>query len=225
MNMHVSLPQESVSLASFRRTPQAAGFDRSRMTGMALAIVVHAAIAAALIYGGIRVAHDLAPEPIMVDVTPQTDASKPLPPPPVALVHPPSETIPMPEISIATDAPAAIHADPAPQAPSPPQTVASTAPSETQQSYLGRLLAYLNRFKRYPAEARSAHIQGVVMLHFVMDKAGRVTAFDIARSSGRPALDEEALALIQRAQPLPAIPDDFGKSEINAVVPIEFTLH
>lgn len=225
MNMHVSLPPESVSLASFRRAPQAAGFDRSRMIGMALAIVVHAAIAGALIYGGIRVARDLTPEPIMVDVTPQSDSAKPLPPPPVALVHPPSEMIPMPEISVANDAPAAIHADPTPPAKAAPPPVTPSAPAETQQSYLGRLLAYLNRFKRYPAGARAARIQGVVMLHFVMDKAGRVTAFDIARTSGRPALDEEALALIQRAQPLPAIPDDFGKNEINAVVPIEFTLH
>jgi protein TonB len=58
-----------------------------------------------------------------------------------------------------------------------------------------------------------------------MDKDGKVLSFDIAKSSGRPALDEEANALIQRAQPLPAIPSGYGKDQINAVVPIEFSLH
>ena len=54
---------------------------------------------------------------------------------------------------------------------------------------------------------------------------GKVIAFDLAKTSGRAALDQEALALIQRAQPLPAIPPGYGKDQINAVVPIEFSLH
>jgi periplasmic protein TonB len=51
-----------------------------------------------------------------------------------------------------------------------------------------------------------------------------VQSFEIAKSSGRPVLDAEALALIQRAQPLPALPADFPSSTLDAVVPIEFSL-
>jgi protein TonB len=57
-----------------------------------------------------------------------------------------------------------------------------------------------------------------------MDRSGHVTLSEIATSSGKPLLDAEALALMQRAQPLPAIPADFGKDTINAIVPIEFSL-
>ena len=74
---------------------------------------------------------------------------------------------------------------------------------EVRDNFLARLLAQLNRFKQYPRAARQAHIEGVVMLHFVMDAQGKVLGFEIAKSSGRPVLDNEALALIQRAQPLP----------------------
>jgi protein TonB len=62
------------------------------------------------------------------------------------------------------------------------------------------------------------------MLHFVMDADGKVVSSDIAKSSGRPILDAEALALIQRAQPLPALPVDFPTRTLDAVVPIEFAL-
>ena len=96
---------------------------------------------------------------------------------------------------------------------------------EGRDSFLGRLLAQLNRFKQYPRAARQAHIEGVVMLHFVMDAQGKVLSFEIAKSSGRPVLDNEALALIQRAQPLPALPADFPTRTLDAVVPIEFSLN
>jgi len=86
------------------------------------------------------------------------------------------------------------------------------------------VLAQLNRFKQYPRAARQARIEGVVMLHFVMAADGKVQSFEISKSSGRPVLDAEALALIQRAQPLPALPPDFPSRTLDAVVPIEFSL-
>ena len=63
------------------------------------------------------------------------------------------------------------------------------------------------------------------MLHFVMTADGKVQSFEIAKSSGRPVLDAEALALIQRAQPLPALPADFPTRTLDALVPIEFYLN
>jgi len=109
-----------------------------------------------------------------------------------------------------------------PVASTPP---VSQAAGETRDSFLGRLLAQLNRFKQYPRAARQARIEGVVMLHFVMDAQGKVISFEIAKSSGRPVLDSEALALIQRAQPLPALPADYPTRTLDAIVPIEFSLN
>ena len=58
-----------------------------------------------------------------------------------------------------------------------------------------------------------------------MDESGHVTMAEIQKSSGRPALDNEALALIARVQPLPALPADFPTRTLDAVVPIEFLLN
>ena len=95
---------------------------------------------------------------------------------------------------------------------------------ESRDSFLARLLAQLNRVKQYPRAARQARIEGVVMLHFVMDAQGKLVSFEIAKSSGRPVLDNEALALIQRAQ-LPPLPAGFPTSTLDAVVPIQFSLN
>ncbi len=149
----------------------------------------------------------VAPEPVLeTEIIPAPQQKMELPPEPPQLTRAPTPDVPVPLVNIETPpAPGAIKvaaATPAPTAPSLP--LQGTA--ETRQSYYARLLAQLNRVKRYPAAARTAHVEGVVMLHFVMNADGRVLSFEIATSSGKPLLDAEALALIARAQPLPPDP-------------------
>jgi protein TonB len=231
MNMHVSLderPLDMANLPRFLRTEQKPAFDSTRLISLAVTIAIHVVAIAGIVFTGITVEHAVAPPPLMVSLD-QSKPTKPVDPPkPLPLAQPHVDTVVAPEISIAPETPTqSIQVAPAPAQP----TLAPTAPpapaatGETQQSYLARLLAYLNRFKHYPPEARSARITGVVMLHFVMDRTGHITTAEISQSSGKPVLDAEALALVQRADPLPAIPADFGRDTINAIVPIEFSLH
>jgi protein TonB len=130
----------------------------------------------------------------------------------------------MPEFSVRTPSP--ITAPPPAAKPAPVQHASAPSPvaGEGRDAYLGRLLGQLNRHKQYPFAARRARITGVVMLHFVMDAQGKVLSFEIAKSSGHAVLDAEALALIQRAQPLPALPADFPTRTLDAIVPVEFSL-
>jgi protein TonB len=46
----------------------------------------------------------------------------------------------------------------------------------------------------------------------------------ITRSSGAAALDEEALALLRRAEPFPAPPAELVGPQVNLTVPIRFNL-
>lgn len=132
---------------------------------------------------------------------------EPLPaPPPTPRLETPSETPPAPE----TTAP--------PSRPAPPAASAAAA----TQTWQGRLLAHLERRKRYPAEARARRLQGVTHVRFTMDRQGRVLAAAVERGSGHVALDREALALLQRAQPLPAPPAETPGERITLTVPVEF---
>ena len=84
------------------------------------------------------------------------------------------------------------------------------------------MLAHLERRKRYPQEARSQRLEGVAMVRFSMDRRGRVLYVDLARSSGHAVLDQEAIGLLRRAQPLPAPPAEVAGDPLSLTVPVEF---
>jgi protein TonB len=91
-------------------------------------------------------------------------------------------------------------------------------------SYRDRLAAHLQRFKQYPAGAKSAGEQGTAMLSFTVGRGGQVLGSRLAGSSGHPALDAETLAMIRRAQPLPSFPPELTQSSLSFTVPIRFSL-
>ena len=91
--------------------------------------------------------------------------------------------------------------------------------------YLSRLVAHLNAYKNYPYDARIRREQGTVRLHFVIDRAGHVLFFDVVGSSGSTSLDEEARAMIQRADPFPPPPPRIQGETLDLVVPLVFSLH
>ena len=93
-----------------------------------------------------------------------------------------------------------------------------------QQNYFGRLVAWLNRYKDYPPEAKKRKQQGTVVLAFSIDRAGEVLAARIQTSSGYPFLDRAALAMLDRAGPLPPMPDSMPRERLHLAVPIEYSL-
>ncbi|WP_346297271.1 energy transducer TonB [Rhodopseudomonas sp. P1] len=91
-------------------------------------------------------------------------------------------------------------------------------------SYRQRLAAHLQRFKRYPTEARASGVQGTATLSFTVGRGGQVLSARLARSSGHPALDAETLAMVSRAQPLPPFPPEITQASLNFSVPVNFSV-
>ena len=90
--------------------------------------------------------------------------------------------------------------------------------------YVTLLQAWLEKHKTYPRRARTRRQEGVVKLYFVIDRNGQVLEHRIEESSGYRILDREVAEMIQRAAPMPAMPDDMDKTELALVVPIQFQL-
>lgn len=84
-----------------------------------------------------------------------------------------------------------------------------------------RLASHLERRKRYPAAARRQRQQGTAQVRFTIDAAGNVQSVALVRSSGVPVLDEEVVALVRRASPVPAPPPGINRT---IVVPIRFSV-
>jgi protein TonB len=110
-----------------------------------------------------------------------------------------------------------------PPAPFTAQRVTGGAP-RIEPSWQSSLVRQLQRYKRYPSEAQSRNEQGVVLLSFSLDRNGHVLAHRIARSSGFADLDNEVMAMIKRAEPLPPFPASMPQPQLDLTVPIRFSL-
>jgi len=224
--MTVPFPLDAFDVARpVRRKRRMPRLDTDKLAGIGVTVAVHVLILA-MALTAVHVARPKVMQELSVQITPDkvklVEEVKPLP----KLVAPSTVAVPPPEFTVPV-APPPVTAQPpvaAVAAPVAPVAAPQKPAGETRDSYLGRVLAQLNRFKQYPRAARQARIEGVVMLHFVMDSDGKVQSAEISKSSGRPVLDAEALALIGRAQPLPALPAEFPTRTLDAVVPIEFSL-
>ena len=175
------------------------------------------------------------PEIRLPDLPALPDVAATLSPPPKTEPPPPKETKrkppPKPRIverrkPIRPDKPPAEqNAAPAAQAQrseraAAPAPGAASASPAAAANWRGALIAHLNRHKRFPSGASP----GVVQVSFSIDRGGRVTSARLLRGSGDPALDEEAVAMIRRASPVPAPPDGMGGGGALALaVPIRFT--
>ena len=94
--------------------------------------------------------------------------------------------------------------------------------TRTKAKWHRDLVAHLGRFKRYPATAASRRETGEIVLKFVLDRTGRVTAASVFRSSGSPSLDEAALDMVMRASPLPPPPNEVPGETIELLAPVRF---
>jgi periplasmic protein TonB len=103
-----------------------------------------------------------------------------------------------------------------------PSPGSAAAAARAQARWEKALVSHLNRFKRYPDVARARSSQGDVAVQFTIDGMGRLVASRVVRSSGSSVLDEEALAVLQRASPLPAPPAQITTFDLT--LPIQFRL-
>lgn len=90
--------------------------------------------------------------------------------------------------------------------------------------YMSVLQAWLEKHKEYPRAARLRRVEGTVLLYFVVGADGEVYVDRIEKTSGHRLLDEEAIAMIQRAKPLPPIPESMKRDRLEVLVPIQFFL-
>jgi TonB family protein len=63
---------------------------------------------------------------------------------------------------------------------------------------------------------------GTVVLRFVLDRTGHVVSAKVEKTSGDTVIDDAALAMLQRADPLPRPPQLLTDDELTFAVPLRF---
>jgi len=158
--------------------------------------------------------------PPEIQPAPNPDVAVEPPKQEVAKLQPQEPRTPAPT----TSAPQAIPEQNAAVPAAPMQGRLTPTPSNTVPTWKTHILALLERNKRYPEAAQSRHQQGVAQVFFSIDRQGRVINSRLVRSSGANVLDDEALALLRRAEPFPPPPPELPGARVDITVPIRFNL-
>ncbi len=80
----------------------------------------------------------------------------------------------------------------------------------------------VRQFFYYPPAALAVRRTGLVMVHFAVRRDGRIEKLEISKSSGDPGLDKAAIDIMQKAEPLPPIPDRMHTDRVDGELPINF---
>jgi len=91
-------------------------------------------------------------------------------------------------------------------------------------SYQALVLAHLQHYRQYPAEARSHGVTGIATVRFALAANGSVISAGLARSSGAGVLDDAAVSMVRRASPFPPFPPGLSRSQMDFAAPIRFDL-
>lgn len=208
---------------------------------LVIALGLHAAIALLLLHWHTSAPPSMPTQTVtMIDLAPLPAPPQPVvqpqplpiePPPPlikpevkpVVKPHPVERQVVTHPVAVPIPAPAPTEASP-PQQSAPPPPAAAQPRNDALDNYRAQLAAYLARYKRYPHASQVKGEEGTVLVRFTLDRRGGVSGVAIDRGSGHPLLDEEVLALLRRAAPMPPMPASMPENEREFSVPVSFSL-
>ena len=211
------------------RVPRPSPPLRSRLFAGAFTIAAHIVAVAAIVAGlhQANILHQPDVVTVHIDVTEKKPEDQPLPLPTPVMVRPSVITASVPLFNIAPPTDPAVAPPPTvatASAAAPAPSAGQMTPSHAAATWQGVLLARLQQLQRYPALALMHRREGAVVVHFTMDREGSVLSAEIKKSSGYDLFDEEALALLLRASPLPKPPAEVTNNQLTMDVAVNFHL-
>jgi periplasmic protein TonB len=124
--------------------------------------------------------------------------------------------------SVASEATATPRLEDTPEAPRSVAPVLGTGKStqRARATWHMELVAHLDKHKRYPTDRSLKAAELLVELE--LDRMGHVVKAHILKGSGDPSFDQAALAMMQRADPVPAPPPLVADEGLTFTLPVVF---
>jgi periplasmic protein TonB len=119
----------------------------------------------------------------------------------------------------ATATPTAETSAPSPRSVAPELGTGDSA-RRMRTTWAKELIAHLDKYRRYPADRASKAAD--IMVTFTLDRTGHVVSASIAKSSGDASFDRAALAMLRRADPVPAPPALVADEGLTFTLPVQF---
>ncbi len=98
--------------------------------------------------------------------------------------------------------------------------------AEIVGSYAQTLALWLQRYKTYPEAARTAGMAGDAVVRIRIDRQGNVHYVSLRQKTGHAVLDAAVLGMVERANPLPPVPENYPVADayLEFLIPISFML-
>jgi protein TonB len=97
--------------------------------------------------------------------------------------------------------------------------------AEMVSRYEQLISMWIQKFKVYPEEARRKGMQGETVVRIRIDRQGNIRYQILERTTGHQPLDRAAIDMIRRANPVPAVPNDYPAGDLfEFLVPVSFHL-
>jgi protein TonB len=181
------------------------------LKGRAASIALTAAVHALVLFGIFYVATDHSTPGLAVPssnvFTLDLGAPQPEQPQPPQFIEPKQPDIAPPVFTVV---------DRTTYAALPVITAANATPGQSE--YLLRLWRFAQRYMQFPRNALLSGEGGVVMVHVVIDREGNAVLIEIDTSSGNKELDNAAMNVLKRAEPLPIFPENLGLEYFSTVI-------
>lgn len=97
--------------------------------------------------------------------------------------------------------------------------------AEVKALYEQTISLWIQKFRLYPEEARANGEQGRSVVRVRIDRRGNIRYSAIESSAGSELLDIATLDMVRRANPVPAVPDDYPDGEVfEFLIPVTYKL-
>jgi protein TonB len=105
-----------------------------------------------------------------------------------------------------------------------PPVAAAPSQEDLLANYRRRLADLLARQQEYPRVAAMRGWEGEVRVRVRVARKGSLLGVSLDHSSGYEILDKHAIAMLEGLGGLPALPEEYGSSELQVVVPVSYSL-
>lgn len=90
--------------------------------------------------------------------------------------------------------------------------------------YRDRLVSWIRQFAEYPRRAMERRHEGRIEMSITSDRQGQITDSAILEASGSYLLDNAAIDMLEKAEPLPLMPEHLEGESFTFIMPISFAL-
>jgi periplasmic protein TonB len=97
--------------------------------------------------------------------------------------------------------------------------------AEVKAVYEQKISLWIRKFKLYPESARAQGMQGSTVVRIRIDRRGNIRYSGLEGNTGYVELDRAALDMVRRANPVPAVPDNYPEGDMfEFLIPVNFAI-